>query len=260
MRSLNVAMRQAFDLYACIRPVSWFEGISTPVKHPENVNMVIFRENTEDVYAGIEYQAGSAEAEKLAAFLRSEFGAKIREASAIGIKPMSAFCSKRLVRRAIRYALDHHLPSVTLVHKGNIMKFTEGGFRAWGYEVAREEFGDVTIPEKEATPENSKGKIIIKDRIADAMFQEALLRPEQYSVLALPKSERRLYLRRSSRLRSAVSVWPPASTCPTLWRCLKPRTVRLPLPRARISPTPAVYCSPALSCWSISVLPPQRTK
>ncbi len=186
MRSLNVAMRQAFDLYACIRPVSWFEGISTPVKHPENVNMVIFRENTEDVYAGIEYQAGSAEAEKLASFLRSEFGAKIRDASAIGIKPMSEFCSKRLVRRAIRYALDHHLPSVTLVHKGNIMKFTEGGFRAWGYEVAREEFGDVTIPEKEATPENSKGKIIIKDRIADAMFQEALLRPEQYSVLALP--------------------------------------------------------------------------
>ena len=186
MRSLNVAMRQAFDLYACIRPVSWFEGISTPVKHPEHVNMIIFRENTEDVYAGIEYQAGSAEAEKLASFLRSEFGAKIREESAIGIKPMSAFCSKRLVRRAIRYALDHHLPSVTLVHKGNIMKFTEGGFRAWGYEVAKEEFGDVTIPEKEATPENSKGKIIIKDRIADAMFQEALLRPEQYSVLALP--------------------------------------------------------------------------
>ncbi len=186
MRSLNVAMRQAFDLYACIRPVSWFEGISTPVKHPEHVNMVIFRENTEDVYAGIEYQAGSAEAEKLAAFLRTEFGAKIRESSAIGIKPMSAFCSKRLVRRAIKYALDHHLPSVTLVHKGNIMKFTEGGFRAWGYEVAKEEFGDVTIPEKEATPENSKGKIIIKDRIADAMFQEALLRPEQYSVLALP--------------------------------------------------------------------------
>lgn len=186
MRSLNVAMRQAFDLYACIRPVSWFEGISTPVKHPEHVNMVIFRENTEDVYAGIEYQAGSVEAEKLAAFLRTEFGAKIRESSAIGIKPMSAFCSKRLVRRAIQYALDHHLPSVTLVHKGNIMKFTEGGFRAWGYEVAKEEFGDVTIPEKEATPENSKGKIIIKDRIADAMFQEALLRPEQYSVLALP--------------------------------------------------------------------------
>ena len=186
IRSLNVAMRQAFDLYACIRPVHWFPGISTPVKHPERVNMVIFRENTEDVYAGIEYQADSAEAEKLGDFLRSSFGARIREHSAIGIKPMSAFCSKRLVRQAIRYAMEHNLPSVTLVHKGNIMKFTEGGFRAWGYEVAREEFGDVTIPEKEATPENSKGKIIIKDRIADAMFQEALLHPEQYSVLALP--------------------------------------------------------------------------
>ena len=186
MRSLNVAMRQAFDLYACIRPVRWFEGISTPVKHPELVNMVIFRENTEDVYAGIEYQAGSPEAEKLGTFLRDAFGAKIREGSALGVKPMSAFCSKRLVRRAIQYALDRHLPNVTLVHKGNIMKFTEGGFRAWGYEVAKEEFGDVTIPEKEATPENSKGKIIIKDRIADAMFQEALLHPDQYSVLALP--------------------------------------------------------------------------
>lgn len=186
IRSLNVAMRQAFDLYACIRPVNWFKGISTPVKHPERVNMVIFRENTEDVYAGIEYPAGSSEAEKLGRFLRSEFGVPLREGSAIGIKPMSEFCSKRLVRRAIQYAVEHHLPSVTLVHKGNIMKFTEGGFRAWGYEVAQEEFGDITIPEKEATPENSRGKIIIKDRIADAMFQEALLHPDQYSVLALP--------------------------------------------------------------------------
>ena len=186
IRSLNVALRQTFDLYACIRPVSWFEGIITPVKHPERVNMVIFRENTEDVYAGIEYAAGTPEAEKLGDFLRAEFGASIRAGSAIGIKPMSEAGSKRLVRRAIQYAVDNGLPSVTLVHKGNIMKFTEGGFRAWGYEVAREEFGDITIPEKEATPENSKGKIIIKDRIADAMFQEALLRPEQYSVLALP--------------------------------------------------------------------------
>ena len=186
IRSLSVALRQTFDLYACIRPVTWFKGIGTPVKHPEDVNMVIFRENTEDVYAGIEYSAGSPEAEKLASFLRNEFCANIREGSAIGIKPMSEFGSKRLVRRAIRYAIDHCLPSVTLVHKGNIMKFTEGGFRAWGYEVAREEFGDVTIPEKEATPENSKGKIIIKDRIADAMFQEALLHPASYSVLALP--------------------------------------------------------------------------
>ena len=186
IRSLNVALRQTFDLYACIRPVSWFEGIITPVKHPERVNMVIFRENTEDVYAGIEYAAGTPEAEKLGDFLRTEFGAAVRAGSAIGIKPMSEAGSKRLVRRAIQYAVDNGLPSVTLVHKGNIMKFTEGGFRAWGYEVARDEFGDITIPEKEATPENSTGKIVIKDRIADAMFQEALLRPEQYSVLALP--------------------------------------------------------------------------
>ncbi len=186
MRSLNVTLRRKFDLYACIRPVTWYRGISAPVKHPENVNMVVFRENTEDVYAGIEFESGSAEAEKLAGFLRSEFGADIRKHSAIGIKPISEFCSKRLVRKAIRYALEHKLPSVTLVHKGNIMKFTEGGFRKWGYEVARDEFGSLTIPEKEATPENSRGKIIIKDRIADAMFQEALLHPEQYSVLALP--------------------------------------------------------------------------
>jgi len=186
IRSLNVAMRQAFDLYACIRPVCWFEGISTPVKHPERVNMVIFRENTEDVYAGIEYAAGSEEAEKLEKFLSAELGAEMRAGSAIGIKPMSEFGSKRLVRRAIQYAIDHDLPSVTLVHKGNIMKFTEGGFRAWGYEVAKEEFGDRIILEKEATPENCQGKIVIKDRIADAMFQEALIRPEEYSVLALP--------------------------------------------------------------------------
>ncbi len=186
IRSLNVALRQKFDLYACIRPITWFKGIGTPVKHPEHVNMVIFRENTEDVYAGIEYSAGSPEAEKLASFLRAEFGACLREGSAIGIKPMSEFGCKRLVRRAIKYAVDHGLPSVTLVHKGNIMKFTEGGFRSWGYEVAREEFGEATIPEKDATPENSQGKIIIKDRIADAMFQEALLHPEAYSVLALP--------------------------------------------------------------------------
>lgn len=182
IRSLNVAMRQAFDLYACIRPVSWFEGISTPVKHPEHVNMVIFRENTEDVYAGIEYQAGSAEAEKLAAFLRSEFGAKIRDASAIGIKPMSAFCSKRLVRRAIRYALDHHLPSVTLVHKGNIMKFTEGGFRDWGYDVARREYG--ALPIGDGPWLKLPNGIVIKDCIADAFLQEILLHPENFDVVA----------------------------------------------------------------------------
>ncbi len=186
IRSLNVALRRTLDLYACIRPVRWFEGISAPVRHPERVNMVIFRENTEDVYAGIEYDAGSPEAEKLSGFLASELHADLRPGSAIGIKPMSEFGSKRLVRKAIEYAVRHDLPSVTLVHKGNIMKFTEGGFRRWGYEVARDEFAGVTVPESELAQGSRPDKIVIKDRIADAMFQEALLHPQEYSVLALP--------------------------------------------------------------------------
>ncbi len=185
MRSLNVALRQIFDLYACIRPVSWFKGVAAPVLRPEKVNMVIFRENTEDVYAGIEYAAGSAEAERLGDFLRSEFGAAVPAHAALGIKPITESGSKRLVRRAIRYALDHRLPSVTLVHKGNIMKFTEGGFRAWGYEVAKE-FGDAVVTDAEARPLGEETRVIIKDRIADAMFQDALLKPELYSVLATP--------------------------------------------------------------------------
>lgn len=184
-RSLNVTLRQTFDLYACIRPVRWFEGVEAPVRHPERVNMVIFRENTEDVYAGIEYAAGTAEAARLGQVLRDELGATVPPDAALGIKPMTEKGSKRLVRRAVRYALDHHLPSVTLVHKGNIMKYTEGAFRAWGYEAAAE-FGDAVMAENDATPDNSAGKVIIKDRIADAMFQEALMHPEQYSVLATP--------------------------------------------------------------------------
>lgn len=183
IRSLNVALRQTLDLYACIRPVRHFEGLETPVKHPERVNMVIFRENTEDVYAGIEYAARTPEAKKLIAFLREEFGVtKIREEAAVGIKPMSEFGSKRLVRRALRFALDTGSKSLTLVHKGNIMKFTEGGFRQWGYDVAAQEFGDLTCTEKEPV----EGRLVVKDRIADAMFQEALLRPEQYQILATP--------------------------------------------------------------------------
>ncbi|MBQ9452435.1 MAG: NADP-dependent isocitrate dehydrogenase [Desulfovibrio sp.] len=183
MRSLNVALRQGLDLYACIRPVRHFQGLETPVKHPERVNMVIFRENTEDVYAGVEFAALTPEARKLASFLREELGVtKVGDACAIGIKPMTEAGSKRLVRRALRYALDNKLPSLTLVHKGNIMKFTEGAFRQWGYDVAAQEFGDVTCTEKDMLP----GRLVIKDRIADAMFQEALLRPEQYHVLATP--------------------------------------------------------------------------
>lgn len=183
IRSLNVALRQGLDLYACIRPISHMPGLATPVVHPERVNMVIFRENTEDVYAGVEFAASSREAKALAEFLRDTLNTGgIGEDAAIGIKPMTEKGTRRLVRAAISYALEKGLPSVTLVHKGNIMKFTEGAFRKWGYEVAREEFGDFVCTEADAVP----GKIIINDRIADAMFQEALLRPERYSVLATP--------------------------------------------------------------------------
>jgi isocitrate dehydrogenase len=177
-RSLNVTMRQAFDLYACIRPVRHFAGIESPVKHPERVDMVVFRENTEDVYAGIEYASGSAEAKKLIAFLRDELGADVDPSAGVGIKPMTEKGSKRLVRRAIEFAAREGRESVTLVHKGNIMKTTEGAFRAWGYEVAEQEFAGTCVMEGE------EGKVVVKDRIADAMFQECLMRPEQYSVVA----------------------------------------------------------------------------
>lgn len=183
IRSLNVALRQGLDLYACIRPVRHFPGLQTPVKHPELVDMVIFRENTEDVYAGVEFAAMTEEARKLAIFLKEELGVtKVGEDAAIGIKPMTEAGSKRLVRRALRFALDQKRSSLTLVHKGNIMKFTEGGFRQWGYDVANQEFADLVCTEKELVP----GRLVVKDRIADAMFQEALLRPQQYDILATP--------------------------------------------------------------------------
>jgi isocitrate dehydrogenase len=189
IRSLNVALRQVLDLYACIRPVRYFEGVGAPVKEPEKVNIVIFRENIEDVYAGIEWKAGSAEATKLRKFLHDEFGTEIRENSAIGIKPMSAFGSKRLVEMAISYAIAKSRKSVTLVHKGNIMKFTEGAFRDWGYEVAREKFGGATVTEADVTKSGKDVRadaVVIRDRIADSMFQQLLLRPSEYSVIATP--------------------------------------------------------------------------
>ncbi|MDQ6690480.1 MAG: isocitrate dehydrogenase (NADP(+)) [Gemmatimonadota bacterium] len=189
IRSLNVTLRQVLDLYACIRPVRYFQGVGAPVKEPEKVDVVIFRENTEDVYAGIEWKAGSPEAEKVASFLRKEFRSEIREKSAIGIKPMSEFGSKRLVEMAIRYAITKCKESVTLVHKGNIMKFTEGAFRDWGYEVAREKFPNDTCTESELTkggPTARADAIVIRDRIADSMFQQLLLRPAEYSVIATP--------------------------------------------------------------------------
>ncbi len=189
-RSLNVTMRQRLNLYACVRPVRYFQGVPSPVVHPERMNVVIFRENTEDVYAGIEWREGTDEARKLIAILKEQFGVSIRVDSGIGIKPISITGTKRLVRKAIKYALDRNLPSVTLVHKGNIMKFTEGAFRDWGYELAKEEFADVTLSEKELWDKHDgqmpPGKVLIKDRIADSMFQQVLTRTDEYSVVALP--------------------------------------------------------------------------
>ncbi len=189
IRSLNVTIRQVLDLYACVRPVRYYQGVVSPVKAPELVDMVIFRENTEDVYAGIEWPQGSDQAKKIIDLVAS-LGKTIRPDSGIGIKPISVTGSKRLVKMAIQYAIDNHRPSVTLVHKGNIMKFTEGAFRAWGYEVARESFGDRVISEDELWKSHGgklpAGKLLIQDRIADAMFQQILLRPAEYSVLAMP--------------------------------------------------------------------------
>ena len=189
-RSLNVALRQELDLYTCLRPVRWFEGVPSPLKSPGDTNMVIFRENSEDIYAGIEYQADSDEAKKVVDFLINEMGAtKIRfpQNVGIGIKPVSAEGTKRLVRKSIQYAIDQDLPSVTLVHKGNIMKFTEGSFRDWGYELAIEEFGGELLaggPWVKISNPNTGNDIIIKDVIADAMLQQVLLRPREYSVIA----------------------------------------------------------------------------
>jgi isocitrate dehydrogenase len=187
IRSLNVALRQALDLYACVRPVRYYPGTPSPVRRPEAVDMVIFRENTEDVYAGIEWPAGSDEARQLIAFLAA-LGKPVRFDSGIGIKPVSETGSKRLVRKALHYAIASGRKSVTLVHKGNIMKFTEGAFKEWGYEVARQEFGERTVAEQDlaggAAGAAAAGKIVIGDRIADSMFQQVLLRPEEYQVIA----------------------------------------------------------------------------
>ena len=188
-RSLNVTLRQKLDLYACIRPIKYIPGTPSPVIKPEDVDMVIFRENTEDVYAGIEWKSGSPEAEKLIDFLNQTFKIRLPESSAIGLKPMSPAAVKRLVRCAIRYALDHGRKRVTLVHKGNIMKFTEGAFREWGYELAHDEFGDKIVLERELAEYGNalpQGKVLLNDRIADSMFQQVLLRPGEYEVLAMP--------------------------------------------------------------------------
>jgi isocitrate dehydrogenase len=183
IRSLNVALRQILDLYVCLRPVRWFNGVPSPVLHPELVDMVIFRENTEDVYAGMEAQAGTPECDKLTEFLRTEMGWPVRDGSGIGIKPISEMGSKRLVRAAVEYARVHQRRSVTLVHKGNIQKFTEGAFRAWGYEVVRDEFSDVAVGWDDCGGDPGD-KILVKDTIADITLQQVLTRPAEFDVIA----------------------------------------------------------------------------
>ena len=188
-RSLNVTLRQDLDLYACVRPVKHYKGVPSPLKNPEPVDVVIFRENTEDVYAGIEYQAGSEKNKKLAKFLREELGAKFFEDAGLGVKPISAFGSKRLMRKAMDYAIKYDRKSVTLVHKGNIMKFTEGAFRQWGYEVAKDEYGATLLdggPWMTFKNPRTGRDIVVKDEIADIMFQKMLLRPDEFDVLATP--------------------------------------------------------------------------
>ncbi|TLZ63528.1 MAG: isocitrate dehydrogenase (NADP(+)) [Methanobacteriota archaeon] len=189
-RSLNVALRQALDLYSNTRPVYWIPGVPSPMVHPERMNIVIFREATEDVYAGIEWQRGSEEAKRLIGILAKDFGVKIPDDAGIGLKPISEFKTKRLVRKAIRYAIENHRRSVALVHKGNIMKYTEGAFREWGYEVARQEFPKETVAQSEVDRNYGgappKGKVVIKDVVADNMFQQLLTRTEDYDVLATP--------------------------------------------------------------------------
>jgi isocitrate dehydrogenase len=190
IRSINVSLRQELDLYACVRPTKYITGIPSPMLRPEDVDMVIFRENTEDVYMGLEWEADSVMAKKIIDLVKTEDGREIRAGSGIGLKPISRFGTQRLVRMAIEYALEHKKKSVTLVHKGNIMKFTEGAFRSWGYEVAREKFGEWIITEEDLWEKHDgeipANKIVIKDRIADAMFQQILLRPAEYDVLAMP--------------------------------------------------------------------------
>jgi len=189
-RSLNVTMRQKLDLYACVRPVRWIRGVPSPVKHPEKLNIIIFRENTEDVYAGIEWREGTDDAKKIIDFVNTEMGKNVRGDSGVGIKPISITGTKNVARKAIKYAIQRGLPTVTFMHKGNIMKFTEGAFKDWGYELAAEEFADATVSESELWDKFdgkvADGKIVVKDRIADSMFQQILLRPDEYHVVVTP--------------------------------------------------------------------------
>ena len=190
IRSLNVTLRQVLDLYACVRPIKWIKGVPSPVKNPENVDLIVFRENTEDVYAGIEWESSSEESKRIIEFFKSNFKKNIRSNSGIGIKPISAFGTKRIVKKSIDYAVNNSRESITLMHKGNIMKFTEGAFKDWGYEIAKDEYPEKTISEDEVWNDFNgvvpNAKLVIKDRIADSMFQQILLRPSEYDVITTP--------------------------------------------------------------------------
>ena len=190
IRSLNVTLRQVLDLYACVRPIKWIKGVPSPVKNPENVDLIVFRENTEDVYAGIEWESSSAESKRIIEFFKSNFKKNIRSNSGIGIKPISPFGTKRIVKKSIDYAVNNSRESITLMHKGNIMKFTEGAFKDWGYEIAKDEYPEKTISEDEVWNDFNgvvpNAKLVIKDRIADSMFQQILLRPSEYDVITTP--------------------------------------------------------------------------
>lgn len=244
IRSLNVALRQELDLYVCLRPVRWFEGVPSPVKKPGDVDMVIFRENSEDIYAGVEWKAGSPEAEKVIKFLTEEMGVKkirFTDMCGIGIKPVSEAGTKRLVRKALQYAVDNDRSSVTLVHKGNIMKFTEGAFKEWGYEIAREEFGAELLdggPWMQFKNPRTSKNIVVKDVIADAMLQQILLRPAEYDVIATLNLNGD-YLSDALAAEVGVSASRRVPTCPTRWPCSKRRTVRRPSTLARTRSTRA---------------------
>ena len=247
-RSLNVALRTDLDLYACVRPVRWFPGVPSPLRHPEQVDVVIFRENTEDVYAGVEQKAGSPEAQKVERFLKDEMGAKFFDNSGIGIKPVSEFGSKRLIRKAFIYALEHGRKSVTFVHKGNIQKFTEGAFMQWGYEVARQEFGASTITEQQLWDEfggvQPEGKILVKDRIADIMFQQMLLRPAEYDVIATLNLNGDYLSDAVAAEVGGVGI-ASAPTSATSWPCSRRPTAPHRNTPTRTRSTPAACSSPA---------------
>jgi isocitrate dehydrogenase len=254
-RSLNVALRQLLDLYVCLRPVRWFQGVPSPVRHPELVDMVIFRENTEDVYAGLEVEAGTPEAEQLRRYLLDTFGWTIREMSGIGIKPISQEGSERLIRASIAYALKHERESVTLVHKGNIQKFTEGAFQRWGYELVRNEFADVAVGWDDCGGK-PEGKLLVKDAIADITLQQVLTRPAEFDVIATMNLNGDYLSDALAAQVGGIGIAPgPTSTTSRATESSRPPTAPRRSTPVRTRSTPVRCCCPVFSCTSTSVGP-----